>query len=60
MRFETTRGLQAQLDLKEEITLKTKNGEMLKMNIFLMVLGYQDINIYALHRIELKIRYLDV
>ena len=40
IRFETTKGLQAQVDWKEEITLKTKSGETLKMNIFLMVLGY--------------------
>ena len=40
IRFETTPGLQAQVDWKEEITLRTKSGETLKMNIFLMVLGY--------------------
>ncbi len=40
IRFETTSGLQAQVDWKEEITLRTKGGETLKMNIFLMVLGY--------------------
>ena len=40
IRFETTPGLQAQVDWKEDLTLISKHGEVFKINIFLMVLGY--------------------
>lgn len=40
IRFETTPGLQAQVDWKEELKLISKNGEVLQINIFLMILGY--------------------
>ncbi len=40
IRFETTPGLQAQVDWKENLTLVSKYGEIFKVNIFLMVLGY--------------------
>lgn len=40
IRFETTPGLQAQVDWKENLTMINKNGEPFKVNIFLMVLGY--------------------
>lgn len=40
IRFETTPGLQAQVDWKEELTMISKCGETFKVNIFLMVLGY--------------------
>ena len=40
VRFETTPGLQAQVDWKEDLTLISKYGEVFKINIFLMVLGY--------------------
>ena len=40
VRFETTPGLQAQVDWKENLTMISKYGEELKVNIFLMVLGY--------------------
>lgn len=40
MRFETTPGLQAQVDWKERMTLRTRSGEAITFDIFLMVLGY--------------------
>lgn len=40
IRFETSPGLQAQVDWKEDMTLVNKNGEIFKINIFLIVLGY--------------------
>lgn len=40
IRFETNPGLQAQVDWKEDMILVNKNGEIFKINIFLMVLGY--------------------
>lgn len=40
IRFETTPVLQAQVDWKEDLTLISKRGEVFKINIFLMVLGY--------------------
>lgn len=40
IRFETTPGLQAQVDWKENLTMISKHGEIIKVNIFLMVLGY--------------------
>lgn len=43
VRFETTPGLQAQVDWKENLTMISKHGEILKVNIFLMVLGYSRI-----------------
>jgi transposase len=43
VRFETTPGLQAQVDWKENLTMLSKHGEIFKVNIFLMVLGYSRI-----------------
>ncbi len=40
IRFETNPGLQSQVDWKEDMTLVSRNGEVFKINIFLMVLGY--------------------
>jgi len=40
IRFETTPGLQAQVDWKENLTMISKYGEVFKFNIFLVVLGY--------------------
>jgi len=40
IRFETTMGLQAQVDWKENMTLTNKHGEEFTINIFLLVLGY--------------------
>lgn len=40
IRFETSPGLQAQVDWKEDIQMISKHGEIFKVNIFLMVLGY--------------------
>lgn len=40
IRFETNPGLQAQVDWKEDMTLVNRFGEIFRINIFLMVLGY--------------------
>ena len=40
VRFETKPRLKDQLDWKECLTLISKYGEVFKINIFLMVLGY--------------------
>ena len=40
IRFETTPGLQAQVDWKETVTMVNRSGKKLVVNIFLIVLGY--------------------
>lgn len=40
IRFETTPGLQAQVDWKEKITMINRYEEIFEINIFLIVLGY--------------------
>jgi len=40
IRFETTPGLQAQVDWKESLKFKTACGEEIKFNVFLMILGF--------------------
>lgn len=40
VRIETTPGLSAQVDWKEEVKLALKSGEIITCNIFLYVLGY--------------------
>lgn len=40
IRIETTKGLSAQVDWKEDFTLHTKEGKKITFNLFLMVLGY--------------------
>ena len=40
IRFETNPGLQAQVDWKEDMTMVSRKGELFKINIFLMVLGF--------------------
>ena len=40
IRFETSPGLQAQVDWKESQTLRTRSGESVSYNVFLIVLGY--------------------
>ena len=40
IRFETNPGLQSQVDWKEDMILVNRNGEVFKINIFLMVLGF--------------------
>lgn len=40
VRFETSPGLQAQIDWKENMTLISRSGKSFKINIFLAVLGY--------------------
>ena len=40
MRFETTPGLQGQVDWKEKKKMISKHGEIFEINIFLYILGY--------------------
>ena len=40
IRFETNPGIQAQVDWKESLKCKTKDGETIKFNIFLLILGF--------------------
>lgn len=40
VRFETTPGLQAQVDWKEEFKITNRSGEVFTINIFLYILGY--------------------
>ncbi|MEB7776346.1 IS21 family transposase, partial [Enterococcus faecalis] len=43
IRVETTPGLSAQVDWKEDLKLVNKFGEVISCNIFLYVLGYSRI-----------------
>lgn len=40
IRFETNPGIQAQVDWKESLNFKTKDGETIKFNVFLLILGF--------------------
>lgn len=40
MRFETAPGVQAQIDWKESMTLRKRDGTTVTFNVFLMVLGW--------------------
>lgn len=40
IRFDTSPGLQAQVDWKESIKMISRYGEVFEINVFLMVLGY--------------------
>lgn len=40
IRFETNPGIQAQVDWKESLKFKTKVGETIKFNVFLLILGF--------------------
>lgn len=40
VRFETSPGLQCQIDWKEELTLVNQHGDSVTVNIFLAILGY--------------------
>lgn len=48
MRFETDRGHQAQLDWKENIEFVLKNGEIININIFVLILSYSRFRVYRL------------
>jgi len=48
IRFETSPGLQAQADWKEEIKMVNRDGEIFNVNIFLMVLGYSRLKFFRL------------
>lgn len=47
-RFETAPGSQAQLDWKESIEFILKNGEVIVINIFVLILSYSRFRVYRL------------
>ena len=48
LRYETGAGKQAQLDWKESITFKLKNGETVVVNVFVLLLSYSRFRVYRL------------
>lgn len=48
MRFETSPGQQAQLDWKESMTFQLKNGEVMTINILVLLLSYSRYRVYHL------------
>lgn len=49
IRYETARGIQAQLDWKESIEFVLKdNGEVIKVNVMVLILSYSRLRIYKL------------
>ena len=48
MIFETDKGQQAQLDWKENINFVLSNGEVININIFVLILSYSRFRIYRL------------
>lgn len=48
MRYETEAGKQAQLDWKESINMTLKNGEVVTVNVFVLILSYSRFRVYKL------------
>lgn len=48
MRYETAIGQQAQLDWKENMEFVLSNGEVIKINIFVLILSYSRFRVYRL------------
>lgn len=48
VRFETLPAEQAQLDWKEDIKYTTKDGEVLSVNVFVLILSYSRFRVYLL------------
>ena len=48
MRFETDKGQQAQLDWKENIDFVLSTGEVININIFVLILSYSRFRVYRL------------
>ena len=48
IRYETTAGKQAQLDWKESVSLVMSDGEILEVNIFVLLLSYSRFRVYRL------------
>jgi transposase len=48
IRFETDKGKQAQLDWKEKITFKLKDGNEVIVNVFVLLLSYSRFRVYRL------------
>lgn len=47
IRFETSPGLQAQVDWKEKLKLISKSGEVFTVNIFLILIGYSRLKFFC-------------
>ena len=48
MRFETPPGQQAQLDWKESIKFTLKDGEIIEVNVLVLLMGYSRFRVYKL------------
>ncbi|WP_053956045.1 IS21 family transposase [Inediibacterium massiliense] len=48
MRYETSKGQQAQIDWKENMEFVLSDGEVIKINIFVIILSYSRFRIYRL------------
>ena len=48
MRYETAKGQQAQLDWKENINFVLNTGEVININIFVLILSYSRFRVYKL------------
>ena len=48
MRYETERGKQAQLDWKENIEFVLNTGEVININVFVLILSYSRFRVYKL------------
>ena len=48
MRYETDKGKQAQLDWKENIEFVLNTGEIININIFVLILSYSRFRVYRL------------
>ena len=46
LRYETMPGEQLQVDWKEDLSIKTKNGEIIEFNIFSATLGYSRLHFF--------------
>lgn len=48
MRYETEKGKQAQLDWKENIEFILTTGEVISINVFVLILSYSRFRVYKL------------
>lgn len=47
VKFETPKGKQLQVDWKEDISIITKHGEVIKFNLFAATLGYSRLHYFV-------------
>ncbi len=48
MRYETEKGKQAQLDWKENIEFVLNTGEVININVFVLIFSYSRFRVYKL------------